>query len=373
MQFLRRVHPTILALCAIAATLVVVLGVIFLFPREYSVTGIVQATTEPIIKPVLDKKAYDLRMLALAHVSTTTIATLRHATSSGAYTLSSFTAQSLASSTIKHWPTRAAYPNAGALLPFNRIVAYYGNFYSKGMGILGENDATTTIAKLKSAVHEWELADPSTPVIPAINYIAITAQGSAGKTGLYRAEMPDSQIDKALTMARAVDGIVILDVQVGLSTLQKELPVYSAYFALPNVHLGIDPEFSMKHGIPPGREIGTFNSDDINYAIQFLQKLVQEHNLPPKVLIVHRFTEDMMTGYQHIKPVPEVQVIIDMDGWGFAAKKINTYQTVITSEPVQFTGFKLFYKNDIKPPSTRMLKPDEILELKPAPSFIQYQ
>src|SRR5688500_8350026 len=36
------------------------------------------------------------------------------------------------------WPVKASYPARGALLPFNRIVAYYGNFYSTGMGVLGE-------------------------------------------------------------------------------------------------------------------------------------------------------------------------------------------------------------------------------------------
>jgi hypothetical protein len=35
---------------------------------------------------------------------------------------------------------------------------------------------------------------------------------------------------------------------------------------------------------------------------------------------------------------------------------------------VWYTGFKLFYKND-KP----MLKPGEVLRLRPAPVYIQYQ
>jgi hypothetical protein len=81
----------------------------------------------------------------------------------------------------------------------------------------------------------------------------------------------------------------------------------------------------------------------------------------------------MVTGYKNITPLPEVQIVMDMDGWGFGAKKINTYNQVIAPEPVQFTGFKLFYKNDLKPPSTRMLTPAEVLELTPSPSFIQYQ
>ena len=80
-----------------------------------------------------------------------------------------------------------------------------------------------------------------------------------------------------------------------------------------------------------------------------------------------------MTGYRNITPLPEVQMVVDMDGWGFPAKKINTYNTVVASEPVQFTGFKLFYKNDTKAPSTGLLTPQEILRLKPRPIYIQYQ
>lgn len=309
-------------------------------------------------KPVLDTDAYDKKMRFLAHVE--------EATS---------TATSTASTTPKRlWPvTDAPYPLPGALLPFNRIVAYYGNFYSTKMGVLGEYEAPVMLEKLRAEKEAWEAADPETPVIPAIDYIAITAQGTAQPDGKYRLRMPDSQIDHALELAKELDGIVILDVQVGFSTLQDELPIYEKYFAMPNVHLAIDPEFSMKGSASPGHEIGTFSSADVNFAIGYLQRLVQENNLPPKILVVHRFTENMVTGYQNIAPTPEVQVVMDMDGWGFGAKKINTYNQVIYPEPVQFTGFKLFYKNDLKPPSTRMLTPAEVLELTPSPSFIQYQ
>jgi hypothetical protein len=62
-----------------------------------------------------------------------------------------------------------------------------------------------------------------------------------------------------------------------------------------------------------------------------------------------------------------------MDGWGGGAKKKNTYQQFVVSEPVQFTGFKLFYKNDILDAGTVLLKPEELLELSPKPIYIQYQ
>ena len=33
------------------------------------------------------------------------------------------------------WPVKTEYPLPGAILPFKRIIAFYGNLYSKQMGI----------------------------------------------------------------------------------------------------------------------------------------------------------------------------------------------------------------------------------------------
>jgi hypothetical protein len=144
------------------------------------------------------------------------------------------------------WPAKGVYPLSGALLPFNRIVTYYGNFYSKGMGILGELEPEAMLAKLQQEVKKWELADTLTPVVPALEYIAVTAQRSPGKDRKYRLRMPFSQIDKTLELAKKINAIVFIDVQTGHSTLQEELPKLLPYLKLPNVHLAIDPEYLMK-------------------------------------------------------------------------------------------------------------------------------
>lgn len=317
-----------------------------------------------IFKPKLDKQDYDKRMWLLANNSASKDKLLTGQATTTLYGIST--------TTQYRWPAEAAYPNAGALLPFRRIVAYYGNFYSTRMGVLGEYEEDVMLEKLRATVAAWNAADPTTPVIPAIDYIAVTAQESP-IDGTYRARMPEKEIDKALDLASRVSGIVILEIQVGLSTLQSELPLLEKYFKKPNVHLALDPEFSMKTGDKPGDVIGTFNAADINYAAEYLAKLVRDNDLPPKVLVVHRFTQNMVTGYRNIRPLPEVQIVMDMDGWGSPAKKLNTYNTFIATEPVQFTGFKIFYKNDLKSPSTRLLTPTELLKLHPIPIFIQYQ
>jgi hypothetical protein len=280
-----------------------------------------------------------------------------------------------AADTSGRWTNlKGPYPNVGALLPFNRVVAYYGNFYSKRMGILGELPEDEMLEKLKSEVKKWEQADTFTPVVPAIHYIAVTAQQNAGKDGKYRQRMPFAQIEKALRIAEKFDAIVILDIQIGLSSLGEELPRLDTFLSMPNVHLGIDPEFSMKTGARPGKKIGSFDAADVNYAAKYLAGLVKLNNLPPKMLIVHRFTKPMLTSYKDISLLPEVQVVVEMDGWGGKAKKRGTYRQVIYPEPVQFVGFKVFYKHDTRDGSSNeVMQPAEILQLVPKPIYIQYQ
>lgn len=271
------------------------------------------------------------------------------------------------------WPVKAVYPNAGAILPFNRIVAYYGNLSSTRMGVLGQYPEEEMLAKLETTVKEWELADPATPVLPALHYIAVVAQEHPGADGKHRGRMSHEKIEEVLEIAEKINALVFLDIQVGFSDLPSELPRLEEYFRLPNVHLGIDPEFSMKGDIRPGKVVGTFDAVDINFAANFLAEIVAENDLPPKVLVVHRYTQNMVTNYREIIPLPEVQIVMHMDGWGVAPKKKNTYEQFIYSEPVQFTGFKLFYKNDLLTPGTALMTPLEVLGLRPKPSYIQYQ
>lgn len=271
------------------------------------------------------------------------------------------------------WPVKTVYPKVGAIFPFKRIIAYYGNLYSTKMGVLGQYPEGEMFAKLNTEVKKWENADPNTPVVPALHYIAVVAQGSAGKDGKYRTRMPDSEISKVLIMAEKINAIVFLDIQVGLSDLQTEVPYLEKYLKLPQVHLGIDAEFSMKTGARPGKVVGTYDASDINFTTNYLAKIVKENNLPPKVLVVHRYTQKMITNYQEIKLLPEVQIVMHMDGWGEVAKKKNTYQQFIYKEPVQFAGFKLFYSNDIKIPGTTLMTPAELLKLNPQPIYVQYQ
>lgn len=124
----------------------------------------------------------------------------------------------------------------------------------------------------------------------------------------------------------------------------------------------------MKGDKVPGKIIGTMDAADINVAIDMLAELVEANDLPPKVLIIHRFTNRMVTNHRRIKLDPRVQVVIDMDGFGPPWMKLDSYEAYVRRQPVQFAGFKLFYKND-KP----LMTPADVLKLVPVPFYVMYQ
>jgi hypothetical protein len=273
----------------------------------------------------------------------------------------------------KLWPVKMAAPRPGAVFPAKRVVAFYGNPLSKKMGVLGEYPKDEMLAKLDHEVARWAKADPSHPVQPALHLIVTVAQGAPGKNGLYRLQMRDSMVNEIYSWAKAKHALLFLDVQVGKSTVEAEIQRLRPFLENPDVHLAIDPEFAMAtSGRVPGSKIGTLDAKDVNYAVNFLDEIARAKNLPPKILIVHRFTRPMVTNAKDIRPTPHVQVVMDMDGWGPPWLKFDSYHDYIKKEPVQFTGFKLFFHNDTKS-GAALLTPAEVLRLTPKPLYIQYQ
>lgn len=268
------------------------------------------------------------------------------------------------------WPPKMPAQLPGAILPAKRVIAFYGNPLSKRMGILGEFEVTEMLQKLDRESAEWTRLDPAHPVQPALHLIAVVAQGDKGSDGKYRARMDSVLIEKVYGWAKSRNAVMFLDVQVGLSTLQDELPRLERFLKRPEVHLGIDPEFSMKDGARPGKKIGTYDAADVNYASRFLQGVVDKYKLPPKMLVIHRFTKKGVTNYQSIKLDPRVQIVMHMDGFGAPWLKRDSYFSYVKKEPVQFAGWKQFTKprND-NPPTSR----EAILRMWPAPLYIQLQ
>lgn len=265
-------------------------------------------------------------------------------------------------------PPALSAPRRGALLPWKRIVTYYGNPLSQKMGILGELPKDEMLAGLAREAEQWHAADPATPVLPGLELVATVASDTPGPSGLYRTRMPDALIARVIGWARERGWITILDVQVGHASVKDEVARLVPFLSQPDVHLALDPEFELPASIVPGRRIGGTDAREVNVAISLLAAVVEKNRLPPKLLLVHRFTQGMLTHHSDVKLDPRVQVVMIMDGYGPPALKRAAYRVAIRREPVEFAGLKLFYKND-RP----RLTPREALNLQPGPSVVIYQ
>jgi hypothetical protein len=260
----------------------------------------------------------------------------------------------------------------GAIFPCSRVVVYYGNPNSRRMGALGQYDKPDMLNRLRRQVAEWEQADSETPVVPGLHMVAVVAQADAGPSGHYRAIARDADVEMVYGWAQEVNGIFFVDIQVGTDDIRNILPRFDWILQNPDVHLGVDPEFMMKDGSRPGSRIGTMDAADVNYVTEHLANLVREHNLPPKIFILHRFTQRMVTNHQNIQLRPEVQIINHMDGWGPAWLKRDSYRDFMVREPIQFPGFKIFYDHDQRQ-DPAVMSPRDLLQLWPQPIYVQYQ
>ncbi len=256
----------------------------------------------------------------------------------------------------------------GGLLPDNRVLAFYGHPHDVNMGIVGEYAMEETLALLQEQAKEYEAADPTRPVILAFELIATVAQRTPGTDGTYVLDTDTRSLRRYVDFAEAKGAIVILDIQIGRGSVADDFEKVRSLLQRPNVHLAIDPEFAMVEGEIPGETIGSIDASSVLYAQQELAKIVQANDLPPKMLIVHQFEEEMIGNKMTLGQVPGVQLVIDADGYGKPGVKIAVYNYLVRDEPVGYAGLKLFFKQD-----DPLMTPEEVLALTPSPDLIIYQ
>jgi hypothetical protein len=259
-------------------------------------------------------------------------------------------------------------PADAALLPDYRVVLFYGHPHDPAMGIVGEHEIEQLAEILRAEAANYAAADPSRPVIPGLEVIATVAQRVPGSDGTYILDTDTETLTAYIDFAAEQGMVVVLDLQVGRGTVAGEIEKVRDLLARPNVHLAIDPEFAVAEGQIPGEYIGSISAESITYAQEILAEISATHGIPPKMLIVHQFREDMIQGKDQLAPVPGVQLVIDADGYGAPELKTAVYNFLVRDEPVEFAGVKLFYGQDVP-----LMTPQEILALVPAPDVVIYQ
>jgi hypothetical protein len=264
-------------------------------------------------------------------------------------------------------------PRGGRVIfPRYRVVAYYGAPQNDELGILGIGTPDQAGRKLLARAPQFN--QPRRPALPAFELIAVIAHASPGQDGLYRERQTDAVIRRYLQAARRAKALLILDVQPGHANFLDEARALEPYLRQPDVGLALDPEWSMPEGVVPGQAIGSTDAESINQVGEYLARLVRTYDLPQKLLLVHQFTEGMVTDDEQIVAPPGVALVSNMDGFGTPELKVGVYKQLTTPllasgvDAGKHIGVKLFFKED-----TRLLSPRSALALRPRPDVIVYE
>ncbi|WP_042220997.1 hypothetical protein [Oceanobacillus manasiensis] len=263
---------------------------------------------------------------------------------------------------------KGAEDQTEGLLKDHRLVAYYGHPNSTNMGILGEMEPDELMEKLKEQTQAYSDADPSRPAVPMIELISTVAQRDPGTEGTYVHPTPPEKIDEYAKLAEENDALLMLDVQLGTDSVINQVKSLEKWLKMPHVHLAIDTEFHVKEGQTPGVDLGQVDGAEVQEAVDYLTEMVEENNLPDKIVLVHQFMDEALTNKEAIQPTEHVEVALNYDGWGDSATKMSLYRKFVRNEAVQYGGFKIFYNKD-----EPVLSPEEVLKLDPNPAIINYQ
>jgi hypothetical protein len=195
-------------------------------------------------------------------------------------------------------------------------------------------------------------------VQPALHLVYASAQPNPGEDGLHLIFVDKRTLNEYIDLACKHDLLIFLDNQIGRGDVETEVRDILLYLDQPHVHAALDPEFAMPPGEIPGEAIGTMDAVEINAAQAVLQTLVEGRGLPDKMLVVHQFTDNMVTNTELIQDFPQVRLVIDMDGFGPA--EIKQVKFGWYAAPAEHSGIKLFFKQD-----TPLMSETEVLGLDP--------
>lgn len=260
----------------------------------------------------------------------------------------------------------AELPRGGRrIFPDYRVIAYYGAPQADQLGELGIGSPRSAGRRLQRQAAHYD--GGGRKVMPAMELIAEIAQYAPGDDGLYRTRQTDAVIGRYLRAARRIKGLLILDIQPGHAGFFEEAKYLERWLREPDVSLALDPEWHTPDAIP-GKVIGSVDAREVNAVSFWLEDLVRRNHLPQKLLVIHRFTPNMIMNEDQLKPRSSVAVTVNVDGFGAKEIKIERYKSFAKHTPGLHNGFKLFYHEDIA-----TMTPGRVLRLRPRPELVVYE
>ena len=125
----------------------------------------------------------------------------------------------------------------------------------------------------------------------------------------------------------------------------------------------------MRNGEVPGTVIGSVTARELNATTAWLDSLIEENDLPQKLVVIHQFTLDMIRNRPRLKRRENLAITLNADGFGTQAQKLEKYDAFTKGAAKKFAnGYKLFYKED-----TDLMTPREVMRMQPRPDFVVYE
>ena len=268
-------------------------------------------------------------------------------------------------------PTIASWtlPANPSIFDNAQVVSFYGFPGIPSMRELGFYTPAGAIAAVGEVAAQYDAINGDLEVIAAVHPIVAVAQPFPQIDGSFLGRMSHETIASYVEAARDAGAMVFLDIQIGWADPLAEVRRLEPFLREPFVHVALDPEFATAiYAEAPGTVIGSLGADDVNAVQDYLASLVREEGIPPKALVLHQFNGIMLldpTGYDD---VAEVEIVIDMDGFGGPEIKTRHYDLFALSDYSEVPAIKLFFRWDVP-----LMSPTTIQNLSTAPGLIIYQ
>lgn len=264
----------------------------------------------------------------------------------------------------------ASWPSDRPLFPQSRLVGFSGYPGAPGQGRLGVGSLDDRVDEIVQNGLGYTAGGRQ--VIPTLELIAVTVQGSPGRDGKYRTRASDEVIRRHVVAARRVGGLVLLNIQPGRADFLTEAKALEHWLREPDVALALDPEWRMGPGEVPMRVFGHVTGKELDSVASYLSGLVGQYRLPPKVMLFHQLNAKIVRDQQALRPHPGVAIIKAVDGIGSAAMKLETWRKLTKGLPAHIRpGFKLFFQEDRE--FGPLMTPKQVLALKPTVDYVLYE
>ena len=250
-----------------------------------------------------------------------------------------------------------------------RIVAYYGYPEEPRLGILGELDQKELIERINNDIYDLQVYSKDKDVLGALHIIVAVAQDKETNDGTYLERIPTELLDRYINFAEQNNLLVFLDIQIGWANIIDEIKIIEKYLKKNYVHLALDPEYATgNQKMVPGKIIGSVSGAEINAAQDYLNQIIMPETDYKKTLMIHRFNTIMINNEDDIIDYKNIELSIDMDGFGNKSAKKTNYDIFALKSYSEIPAIKLFYDWD-----TPLFTNKELMEFTNPPNIIIYQ